>query len=90
MSCFNQNGTTADQIWGYADINGANPPAQPGWAPPASGGNTVSLFARLITGLTAGQTFYARFVGYNRFGNTGVAAGNLNTCTLSAQVLFLR
>lgn len=90
MSCFNESGTTADQIWGYVDINGSTPAAQPGWTPPASGGNTASSYALLLTGLAAGATFYARFVGYNRFGNTGVAAGNLNTCTLNAQVLFLR
>lgn len=90
MSCFNNSGTTADQIWGYVDINGSTPSAQPGWVPPASGGNTTSAFARLMTGLAAGSTFYVRFVGYNRFGNTGAAAGNLNTATLDAQVLFLR
>lgn len=90
LSCFNQSGTTADQIWGYVDIAGSAPAAQPGWTPPASGGNTVSMHARLITGLSAGATFYTRIVGYNRFGNTGVSAGNLNTCTIAAQVLFLR
>lgn len=89
ITCFNQS-TTADQIWGYADINGGPATEQPGWTPPVSGGLVVSENARLMTGLAGGNTFYVRAVGWNRFGNTGVEAGNLNTCVVSAQVLFLR
>lgn len=88
MSCFNQNSTTIDRLFGYVDINGTAPQAQVGWAQPASAGNVTGQFALTLTGLSAGGSFYVRFMAWNGYGNTG-AGSALNVCTLSAEVLFL-
>lgn len=88
MSCFNQNSTTIDRLFGYVDINGSSPAAQVGWAQPASAGNVTSQYTYTLTGLTAGSTFYVRFVAWNGYNNTG-AGSALNVCTMSAQALFL-
>jgi len=90
MTILNQNGTLADLIRGYVDINGSAGAVSGGaYAGPGTPLSVAVSYSRLITGLTGGASFYVRCVFYNEAGNTG-AAHPRNVCNLDSTVTFLR
>ena len=90
MTILDNNGTLADIIRGYVDINGSSGAVSGGAFVNPYNAITVSVsYSRLITGLTGGGTFYVRCVYYNELGNTGAAHAR-NVCNLDATVTFLR
>jgi hypothetical protein len=90
ISIANQSSTSADFLRGYVDVNGTSSTPSPVFVPPLQTGQASNARSVVMTGLTAGSTYFVRAVAYTQMGVTGAASGTYNICNLDAQVIYLR